>query len=600
MSGKRGITRRSLMATAAGLVVTKSLDAAVPPQITHSRQGASLWSSPQAFREAGGQVAAFFFGGWTQFGGGRNPAPWYWINHGFTERLPTRSVALPGHWLGWTFDRGDTAYVPVGGPSAAGVVDARITGRGDHMMFAPTGPRPAIRSPEFYAGLGCDYPKVRFHVRPPSGVAWRCAVTFETRGAFPKSGRVEVAEPQWQDGAAEITIDMSADENWMNGDIRHVAIEMGASGDGEYAMYGRFELLPSASLAKALATIQGLPQDQQWAADWQQKEASAHGIDAFFMCTYWNGVQSLNKSVIDAMFASRAAPHLKLGLYFDSLNARRPKSLAEFDLLLQNWGSYFADDRFWRIDGRPVIGWHGGETTRDFLIEIPEFKALAAPARLAAMVDHMQAFFRQMPGARAPRGIYLVAGAMVDHPYWTGALEGHGGLWDQAGFDAGTVYNQFQSFTGQRQYIQRDSSGGAKLAGDAKPGFPTGGAQTFEQVAEVYQKSAEWITRQSGSRLAYFMPASAGWDVRPWAQFNPRKVTPCAPTWGCTPDRMQFRRHLADVRTRAMAFAAHSARRSGPVVMINAWDEFGEGGFLCPSRAYGTSRLEAVRDIFGI
>jgi hypothetical protein len=577
------------MAGVATAVLSQLFNGSLTNGSSPTRSSAEASHSPAAFREMGGQVVAFFFGAWTQFGSGRNPSPWYWINHGYDGRLPTHSVPLPGHWLGWSFDAQDRDYQLIGTPSSARAVAATIVLEGNAMSFQPTGPGAAIRTPDFYAGSGSDFPQIRFQLRQPRGVRWRCAISFTTRGDNVGPGsRVDVPEPEWGNGSATIVVDMRGIEAWMNGDIRNVSIELGSVGDAPYLFQGRFELLPSEAVSDALATVRGLPQDQQWAADWQQQIAHQNGVDAFFMCTYWDGQQSFNKTVTDAMFASDAAQPMKLGLYFDSLGSVRPQSLSEFDTLLRQWDTYFASERYWRIDGRPVIGWHGAESTRDFLSMVPEYKDMKPGDRLTAMVRHMQAYFRDRKGLHARSGLYLVTGFMIDHPYWSGSTRGPG-VWEQAGFDAGTVYNQF-TISDSRQNVPDTDAVDASA-------IPVDGAQNFAQLEAVYHRIAEWVGRRPDKKLHYFMPAIAGWDLRPWNVLTPRKSPPCGATWQCTPDQTQFRRHLKEVRDRALAAASPSFP---PIVTINAWDEFGEGGFLCPTRAYGNSRIEAVRDIFGI
>ncbi len=58
----------------------------------------------------------------------------------------------------------------------------------------------------------------------------------------------------------------------------------------------------------------------------------------------------------------------------------------------------------------------------------------------------------------------------------------------------------------------------------------------------------------------------------------------------------QFRSHLE--RTKAIMDAA-PASGTDKTILIYAWNEFGEGGFICPTRQYGYGMLEAVRDTFG-
>jgi len=574
------LLRRQLLIGAASALALQAFGRGIAATAKSSPSSEAL-----VFRKAQGKVAAFFYGAWTQYGNARNPAPWLWINRGFEGRLPTSSVLLPGHWLGWAFAEDDLQYSRVGSPGSARAVNASLKANGRSMLFRPAKTGAAIISPDFHAGRGADFPGIRFVVERPARQPWSAAISFKTKEGGGRTSRIEVPEPRWEAGAQAVTIDMTPNADWMEGNITQVSIELGRPGDEPYLLHGRFELLPSPRLAKELASIRGLPQDQGWAADWQLKQAAAHGIDAFFMCTFWDGEKAHNKSVTDAMFASPAAPSLQLGLYFDSLASRKPSTLAEFDRMLEYWNRYFSETRFWRIDGRPVLGWHGAESTRDFLSNVPEFKTLSPSDRLAQMVRYIQNFYRSRPDSNARRGVYLVTGFMVDNKYWSGSKGGPSGVWDQAGFDAGTVYNQFRNNSTPTAHTVSSRVGPAT-------------AQSFSQLNGVYNQAADWVANQSGSRLRYFEPAIAGWDSRPWSTVYPRADPACSPAWQCTPDAPSFLKHLDEVRNRAMNRSRQT--RLTPIVMVNAWDEFGEGGFICPTTALGAGRLQAIQQIFGI
>ena len=57
----------------------------------------------------------------------------------------------------------------------------------------------------------------------------------------------------------------------------------------------------------------------------------------------------------------------------------------------------------------------------------------------------------------------------------------------------------------------------------------------------------------------------------------------------------EFREHL--VRTKTIMDAA-PATGTDKTIMIYAWNEFGEGGFICPTRKYGYKMLEAIKTTF--
>lgn len=576
------VERRDLLVSAAGAAFFCTSAAVM------SRSIISPGETEASFRDLGGKVVSFFYGGWTQWGNSRNPSPWFWINSGFKERLPIPSVNLPGHWLGWSFDQNDVDYTRVGDIRSAYVKDARITFIDGTMHFEPTGRQPAICSPNFHAGLGSNFPAVKFSFRLIKNKAWRCKLVFTT-WELPNINRfVDIAETASGDTFCDVTVDLSKNNDWMSGNIKNISLEIDTLGGGECLFRGRLKIEPSSDLSDKLLSVKGLPQNAAWAADWQQQEASRYGIDVFMMCTFWDGEKSSNSSVVDAMFASKAAPNLELGLYFDSAASAKPSSLKDFDNLLYYWNNYFSRENYWTISGKPVLGWHGGESTRDFWSGIDEFQEINPTKKLKLMVDYIQNFFRSRPDSNAKSGLFLLTGFMVDNPYWSGLRGVQKGLWEEAGFDAGTVYNQFKN----RPNIDTKKLENKKVKSNT--------AQNFAELNKVYQDAAEWIASRSGSKLEYFMPAIAGWDVRPWSTLNPRERPPCSPTWQCTPTPNSFENHLMEVRGRAMKSSNNLNGSGSPFVVINAWDEFGEGSFLCPSQEFGYSRLISIKEVFGI
>lgn len=116
----------------------------------------------------------------------------------------------------------------------------------------------------------------------------------------------------------------------------------------------------------------------------------------------------------------------------------------------------------------------------------------------------------------------------------------------------------------------------------------------FRQLAAL---AAAFWTRASRANLALVPPVMTGWDRRPRVQ------TPVPWESGThgdeqmqryfkPPSDSELEAHLAA----AMRFVAHDAKSTEPnAVLVYAWNEFDEGGWLAPTQGDGNRRLDAVR-----
>jgi hypothetical protein len=86
--------------------------------------------------------------------------------------------------------------------------------------------------------------------------------------------------------------------------------------------------------------------------------------------------------------------------------------------------------------------------------------------------------------------------------------------------------------------------------------------------------------------LSYIAPASPGWDSRPWD--GAKAVVRSKPT----PEKF--------IQMLAGAKLLVDSKKEGilDIVMIEAWNEFGEGAYLEPTKKWGFEYLKAVNDVF--
>jgi hypothetical protein len=181
------------------------------------------------------------------------------------------------------------------------------------------------------------------------------------------------------------------------------------------------------------------------------------------------------------------------------------------------------------------------------------------PARSPADVD-VAALRREIEAVRA-----AAVAARVGDPYLV-VMGGHPPIvrWavDTLGLDAGSAY--------------------------AEPG--TGG-MPFSELAGTAER--RWDAyREAGVRVVPWV--TTGWDPRPRVE-HPVSWTTVAPdAWVQPGAPAEIAAHLE----RALEWTArYPAAADAKAVPVYAWNEFDEGGWLCPTLREGTARLDAVRRV---
>ena len=86
----------------------------------------------------------------------------------------------------------------------------------------------------------------------------------------------------------------------------------------------------------------------------------------------------------------------------------------------------------------------------------------------------------------------------------------------------------------------------------------------------------------------------AGWDPRPWKDPRPSFELPTRTDW--TAALQQLKATLASHPN--LGFPTRGNARQ-PAVLIYAWNEFGEGGFVAPTAGTSAMKLEQIKAVFG-
>jgi hypothetical protein len=277
-------------------------------------------------------------------------------------------------------------------------------------------------------------------------------------------------------------------------------------------------------------------------ADWHIKWAVEHGITFFAYDWYWSqGARQLEHALHEGYFQARYRSYLKFCLLWANHNAPKTSSLGDCLAVTRHWiEQYFRRPEHLLVHGKPVVIIFSTERLTSDLGSAGVKEALAA----------MRAECRK---AGLP-GLYILACVGDVGQARAAAAEG---------YDAVTAYNW--------------------------PGLGLSGGElygSFEALLEPYRRQWLHIIRECPIPLA--LPICGGWDSRPWHGENHLV------RFGRTP--ALFKRHLADARRTLQEPPAGQLLTN--LVLIEAWNEWGEGSYIEPHREFGFGYLDAVREVF--
>lgn len=274
---------------------------------------------------------------------------------------------------------------------------------------------------------------------------------------------------------------------------------------------------------------------------------AAHGIDFVVYDWYWT---SDNRPKLDhAIEAYLKAPNRR-SIDFSLLWANHddiPGTTLQFERMVDYWiARYFKEPGYLKRDEKPVVYVFSPERLRD------QAQKLGTTTR--ALLDKAR---RRAVAAGLP-GIYFVACTQAIS-YWVRDYL------PRAGYDALSGYNYHAGYSGQ--WVDKPL------------------ATSYAALTAGYLESWSWMLTHSP--LPYHLPLTAGWDSRPWGGASSHD------NCRSTPD--EFERHLLAAR----GFLDRYPERTGRTAVICAWNEFGEGSYIEPTKHWGFAYLERVRKVFG-
>ena len=276
------------------------------------------------------------------------------------------------------------------------------------------------------------------------------------------------------------------------------------------------------------------------AADWHIKWALEHGVSFFAFDFYTaNGSQMYEAALDDGFLKAKHIDQFKFCLNWCNHAAESTMTAEQLDLfgdlVIEK---YLTHPSYLRIDGKPVV---------IFLVGHHFIRNLGVDGAKKAF----SGFEQRCKDAGLP-GVYLM---FCQDALGPNEVEGCRAV----GVDAFGRYNYPYNGTG--------------LSGPGK-------AAEFSYQHLTEQGESMWKEWRDLTKGDYWPTVMPGWDRRPWTKDD---VT----ITGSTPEL------FAESLTKARNYVSKDK-----VVLIEAWNEWGEGSILEPSVEQGFGYLDAVRKVF--
>ena len=271
--------------------------------------------------------------------------------------------------------------------------------------------------------------------------------------------------------------------------------------------------------------------------DWQIKYAVEHGIRFLAVDWYWRDGHEDLRGLYAGLSTARYRKLLKFCFLYANHDPFNVHDRAEWRTVVQYWlDQYFHREEFYKIEGKPVIVMFSPGNLRS---------TLGGSEGVKTALDEA----REMARKAGLPGVYFMACASPDEAELRR-------LHDE-GYDVVTAYN-----------------------------YPSAGANRspYRDLVDAYVSI--WDRLRAAGSIDYLLAPLAGWDPRPWHGEN----TLARP--GNTPE--EFRRMLLAARDRMDPKGPPSRR----IMIVEAWNEWGEGSTVEPDLEDGFRKVDAIREVF--
>jgi hypothetical protein len=282
--------------------------------------------------------------------------------------------------------------------------------------------------------------------------------------------------------------------------------------------------------------------------------AAQHGVDFFFILYYpmygidpGSNEQKLNEG-LRTFLASPNNHLLKFAIEYVNHPPFHLPTDELWEEACRKWAEVMKHPSYLRVAGRPVFKVH----SIYFLMQ----ESGNDIAKMKARVDTLRRIVKEV-GIPDP----IIAGGM--------------GPDEMVSVDVAAPFDFLATYMGF-----------ANMPATDKP-YP------YEDLIKFAEKS--WIAHASRDPKPYMPYVPSGWDPRPWKDPRPPYTMPTREEWKFALRRVQA---ALDKYANLGIPIGNGSRQKAFV--IYAWNEFGEGGFIAPTKGEGTMKLEVIKEVFGV
>jgi len=593
-------------------------------------------------------ICCLYYGEWTTPGRPYNPKPWSWFA-GYQERIPYKGTTV----MAKAYERNyrDGIHRPEL-LQATTSTNATLSATADGMKVVATSANPIV-FPNFGSFDGSILRKIKITLRRLAGSAWVGRIYYTTAGhSWTESYKKFITQPSWGVGETSIVVDMTTIaggggplDDWITNTITNFRIDLGGSTSDVFEIYS-IELLDANDNPIYESRI-GLDSAITSNFEWEMEVAKKYGIDVFSVCWYWDGAKNYQQYVFDK-FRLHFGPMPKFNIVWAITGDTQPLSgpfsatvgtfnMSAWYVVLDKWYESFISPNYWFKNGKPVVqifsedkfyngiyrnyyagaNWGPSKSfftgqyylngTQWYLVTTAytsgaTFGALdtansvlssgpsinISSTVLDAWKTEVNNYLASKPNSRVPNGIYWVSSDArgAGHPFWFGRKDGWIGKQESIN-NAVSAYN---FFSGYRDQIQ-DASGGSAAVFDESYYSSIGkNPNTYQYLVDLYTAHANYAAN-SGTGIPYLVPVVAGWEKSPWIPY----VGPDNQSSHRKPTLTQWKDFLLAIKAIIDGAPAGATDRT---IVVYAWNEFGEGGYICPCPEFGYGFLEALSEVF--
>jgi hypothetical protein len=301
--------------------------------------------------------------------------------------------------------------------------------------------------------------------------------------------------------------------------------------------------------------------NEQATMDREIVAASSHGVDFFAILWYFpkpdskeaGNAPKLNRG-LEQFMVSPESGRMKFFIEYCNAKSFSAKSEEEWEQCIRVWVDAMKHPSYLRVDGRLVFKVHDvsgflSANQRDIELCRKRLDTLREAVRTAGLGE-------------------MIIGVGI-----TGKTPTLGKKWPSA-----SVFDFSGTYMSVPEEEERESE------------YP---------YATLAKEARETLQRRAGDPLPWLPHLAAGWNPRPWTYPG---APPHYQRFFAFPTREEFTAELQNMKE---SFAKHPTlglpKKDGTTqkaFTIYAWNEFGEGGIVAPTKGSGTMMLEAIRDVF--